>query len=78
MLAFAQQEGFRASYSILDATNANSWIVMAHLGWELTGVVIAFARDGADETRFWCVSGSPYPMLIDGTKNPVDDDDPVD
>jgi GNAT superfamily N-acetyltransferase len=78
MLAWARDQGYRASLSILDATNANSWPVMANLGWDLTGVVIAFKRKGKHRTRYWCVTGSPYPMLIDGTRVPVDPAKPVD
>ncbi len=78
MLAYAQSRGFRHSYSILDANNANSWAMLPRMGWELTGVLLSFQSRAMDERRFWTVSGSPYPMLIDGRKNVVDPERPVD
>ena len=78
MLAYAQSRGFRHSYSILSATNANSWPLLPRFGWELTGVLLSFQSETMDEPRFWSVSGSPYPMLIDGRKNVVDPERPVD
>jgi ribosomal protein S18 acetylase RimI-like enzyme len=78
MLAYAQRQGFRHAYSILDANNANSWAMLPRMGWELTGVLLSFQSRAMDERRFWTVSGSPYPMLIDGRKNVVDPERPVD
>ena len=78
MLAYAQSRGFRHSYSILDARNANSWAMLPRMGWELSGVLLSFQSRGMDERRYWTVSGAPYPMLIDGRKNVVDPERPVD
>ena len=64
MLRYAKEQGFKASYSILVARNTNSWITMPRVGWELSGVVLSFEPKGGTE-RFWCLKGSPYPMLLD-------------
>ena len=78
MLAYAQSQGLRHAYSLLDALNANSWAMLPRMGWELTGVLLSFQSKAMDERRFWTVSGSPYPMLIDGRRNVVDPERPVD
>ena len=64
MLRYAKEQGFKASYSILMAGNTNSWITMPRVGWELSGAVVSFEPKGGRE-RFWCIKGSPYPMLLD-------------
>lgn len=68
MLQYARDRGYRTAYTLLNASNTNSWITMPRVGWQLSGVLVYFRPDDEGDAKIWRILGSEYPMQVKAIK----------